>query len=390
MQVYLVGGAVRDALLNRKVIERDYVVVGATPEQMIAKGFTQVGKDFPVFLHPKTNEEYALARTERKSGKGYTGFVCDASSDVTLEEDLTRRDLTVNAMAQDSDGKIIDPYNGKQDLDNKCLRHVSDAFSEDPLRVFRVARFAARYAYLGFTIADETLALMSTMAASGELRALSAERVWQETRRSLVERSPDVYFATLEATGGLNDWFSELIPVINESIEMLRSATKKDTPPLSGMPLLLARFTSLCIHLNEEQASALCQRLKTQNQVSEIVTLACKFKGILLSKDDNQANSASRVLTADNLMMLFNGTDAWRRPERFETLLNAIRHCAEFEAVMWDKRQSVIIDALLAAKRVDVKDIIAKGIKGSAIKDALNREKLIAIEHVMAQTITSS
>ena len=309
---------------------------------------------------------------------------------MTLEEDLTRRDLTVNAMAQDSDGKIIDPYNGKQDLDNKCLRHVSDAFSEDPLRVFRVARFAARYAYLGFTIADETLALMSTMAASGELRALSAERVWQETRRSLVERSPDVYFATLEATGGLNDWFSELIPVINESIEMLRSATKKDTPPLSGMPLLLARFTSLCIHLNEEQASALCQRLKTQNQVSEIVTLACKFKGILLSKDDNQANSASRVLTADNLMMLFNGTDAWRRPERFETLLNAIRHCAEFEAVMWDKRQSVIIDALLAAKRVDVKDIIAKGIKGSAIKDALNREKLIAIEHVMAQTITSS
>ena len=390
MQVYLVGGAVRDALLNRKVIERDYVVVGATPEQMIAKGFTQVGKDFPVFLHPKTNEEYALARTERKSGKGYTGFVCDASSDVTLEEDLTRRDLTVNAMAQDSDGKIIDPYNGKQDLDNKCLRHVSDAFSEDPLRVFRVARFAARYAYLGFTIADETLALMSTMAASGELQALSAERVWQETRRSLVERSPDVYFATLEATGGLNDWFSELLPVINESIEMLRSATKKDTPPLSGMPLLLARFTSLCIHLNEEQASALCQRLKTQNQVSEIVTLACKFKGILLSKDDNQANSASRVLTADNLMMLFNGTDAWRRPERFETLLNAIRHCAEFEAVMWDKRQSVIIDALLAAKRVDVKDIIAKGIKGSAIKDALNREKLIAIEHVMAQTITSS
>lgn len=390
MQVYLVGGAVRDALLNRKVIERDYVVVGATPEQMIAKGFTQVGKDFPVFLHPKTNEEYALARTERKSGKGYTGFVCDASSGVTLEEDLTRRDLTVNAMAQDSDGKIIDPYNGKQDLDNKCLRHVSDAFSEDPLRVFRVARFAARYAYLGFTIADETLALMSTMAASGELQALSAERVWQETRRSLVERSPDVYFATLEATGGLNDWFSELLPVINESIEMLRRATKKDTSPVSGMPLLLARFTSLCIHLSEEQASALCKRLKTQNQVSEIATLACRFKGILLSKDDYLANRASRVLTADSLMMLFNGTDAWRRPERFETLLNAIRYCAEFEAVMWDKRQSVIIDALHAANSVNVKDIIAKGIKGSAIKDALNREKLIAIEHVMAQTITSS
>lgn len=387
MQVYLVGGAVRDALLNRKVTERDYVVVGATPEQMIAKGFTQVGKDFPVFLHPKTNEEYALARTERKSGKGYTGFICDASTGVTLEDDLTRRDLTVNAMAQDSDGKIIDPHNGKQDLDNKCLRHVSDAFSEDPLRVFRVARFAARYAYLGFTIADETLALMSTMAASGELQALSAERVWQETKRSLVERSPEVYFATLSATGGLNDWFSELIPVINESIEVLRSAAKKDTPPTDGITLLIARFTSLCISLSEEQVSALCRRLKTQNQVSEIATLACKFKGILLSKDDNLASTASHVLTADSLLMLFNGTDAWRRPERFESLLNAVRHYAEFNGVMWDARQSLIAQALRAANGVNVQDIIAKGIKGPAIKDALNEEKRSAIEQVITHSL---
>jgi len=389
MQVYLVGGAVRDALLNREVTERDYVVVGATPEQMIAQGFTQVGKDFPVFLHPKTNEEYALARTERKSGKGYTGFVCDASSNVTLEEDLIRRDLTVNAMAQDSDGKIIDPYHGKQDLDNRCLRHVSDAFSEDPLRVFRVARFAARYAYLDFTIADETLALMSTMAASGELQALSAERVWQETKRSLVERSPEVFFATLMATGSLNDWFSELTPVINESIEVLRSAANKDAASASTMPLLLARFTSLCINLNEEQVSALCKRLKTQNQVSEVAMLACKFKGILLSKDDNSSSSTSGALTAEDLLVLFNGTDAWRRQERFETLLNAVRHCAEFNHVLWDKRQSLIIEALHAANGVNVQDIIAKGVKGPAIKEALNREKLRAIEHVMALTKTT-
>lgn len=380
------GGAVRDALLNRKVTERDYVVVGATPEQMIAKGFTQVGKDFPVFLHPKTNEEYALARTERKSGKGYTGFVCDASSNVTLEEDLTRRDLTVNAMAQDDDGKIIDPYNGKLDLDNRCLRHVSDAFSEDPLRVFRVARFAARYAYLGFTIADETLALMSTMAASGELQALSAERVWQETKRSLVERSPEVYFATLCATGGLNNWFSELLPVINESIEALRSAAKKDTPPVNGMALLIARFTSLCIHLSEKQVSALCRRLKTQNQVSEIATLACKFKGILLSKDDNLASNIPHKLTADSLLMLFNGTDAWRRPERFESLLHAVRHCAEHNGVVWDERQSLIVQALHAANGVNVQDIIAKGIKGPAIKEVLNQEKWSAIEQVVTRS----
>ena len=194
MQVYLVGGAVRDSLLKRPVTEKDYVVVGATPEEMLRQGFTQVGKDFPVFLHPKTQEEYALARTERKSGKGYTGFECNASSDVTLEEDLLRRDLTVNAIAQDNLGNLIDPYGGKRDLDNRLLRHVSGAFSEDPLRVFRVARFATRYDYLGFTIASETMVLMQSMAKSGELSTLSAERVWQETKRSLLEKTPYVFF----------------------------------------------------------------------------------------------------------------------------------------------------------------------------------------------------
>ena len=210
MQTYLVGGAVRDHLLNRPVKDNDWVVVGATPEEMISKGYEQVGADFPVFLHPDTKEEYALARTERKSGKGYQGFVCDFSSAVTLEEDLLRRDLTINAMAQDSDGKIIDPYNGQTDLQNRILRHVSPAFQEDPLRVLRVARFAARFAGLGFRIADETMDLMKQMVVGNELDHLVAERVWTETQRSLGENSPDTYFRVLRECGALKVWFEEL------------------------------------------------------------------------------------------------------------------------------------------------------------------------------------
>ncbi|MGO2479531.1 MAG: tRNA nucleotidyltransferase, partial [Pseudoalteromonas sp.] len=175
MQIYLVGGAVRDELLNRKIKERDYVVVGATPEQLLNLGYQQVGKDFPVFLHPKTKDEYALARLERKQGQGYTGFVCEFSPSVSLEDDLKRRDLTVNAIAKADDGNLIDPYGGKQDLDNRILRHVSSAFSDDPLRILRVARFAARYHYLGFTIADETKTLLKQMVRKGELKTLTPE-----------------------------------------------------------------------------------------------------------------------------------------------------------------------------------------------------------------------
>ena len=187
MQTYLVGGAVRDKLLGRPIKDQDWVVVGSTAKQMLALGYQAVGADFPVFLHPNTKEEYALARIERKIGVGYNGFSCDASSGVSLEEDLLRRDLTINAMAMDNQGNIIDPYNGQQDLKDKLLRHVSTAFVEDPLRVLRVARFAARYHSLGFRIAPETLTLMQTIVTNGELTALSAERVWQETARSLLE-----------------------------------------------------------------------------------------------------------------------------------------------------------------------------------------------------------
>jgi len=390
MQIYLVGGAVRDALLNRKVVERDYVVVGATPEEMLSQGFTQVGKDFPVFLHPKTQEEYALARTERKSGKGYTGFVCDASSSVTLEEDLLRRDLTVNAIAQDNLGNLIDPYGGKKDLENRLLRHVSEAFSEDPLRVFRVARFATRYAYLGFTIATETMALMQSMAQSGELSTLSAERVWQETKRSLLEKTPHVFFTVLNQAHGLNDWFTELERNVDTALETLKTAvalekaenesvvkyTGSETPlPESSdseTARLITRFTALLTHLSEEEAKQLCSRLKVQNQVSEIVSLACKFKGFLLNAQNSPAD----------LLALFNSCDAWRREERFTLLLSAFAPYAHNKGVDWQHQQKRIENALAAANQVNVQDIIATGVKGPEIKDALNRAKLSAIASI--------
>ena len=393
MQVYLVGGAVRDALLNRKVVERDYVVVGATPEKMLSQGFTQVGKDFPVFLHPKTQEEYALARTERKSGKGYTGFVCDASSSVTLEEDLLRRDLTVNAIAQDNYGKLIDPYGGKKDLENRVLRHVSEAFSEDPLRVFRVARFATRYAYLGFTIATETMALMQSMAESGELSTLSAERVWQETKRSLLEKTPHVFFTVLNQAHGLNDWFTELESNLDTALASLKTAVGlekaenesfvKDTSSETPLPdssnsettRLITRFTALLSHLGEEDAKQLCSRLKVQNQVSEIVILACKFKDFLLTMQNSPAD----------LLALFNGCDAWRREERFTLLLSAFAPYAHSKGVDWQEQQKRIENALAAAKQVNVQDIIATGVKGPEIKDALNQAKLSAIASINNQ-----
>ena len=210
MKIYRVGGAVRDKLLNYPSQENDWVVVGATPEKMTQLGYLPVGSDFPVFIHASTGEEYALARTERKSGHGYQGFVFHTNTDVTLEQDLVRRDLTINAMAEDHDGSIIDPYGGQRDLGLKLLRHVSDAFIEDPLRVLRIARFAARYHHLGFTIAPETMALMTSLSASGELNYLVAERVWKETERALAEPSPDVYIEILRECGALKVIFPEV------------------------------------------------------------------------------------------------------------------------------------------------------------------------------------
>lgn len=210
MKTYLVGGAVRDGLLDLPLKDKDWVVVGASPRQMLQLGYQQIGRDFPVFLHPDSHEEYALARTERKSGQGYTGFVCYSAPDVTLEQDLARRDLTINAIARDTDGNYYDPYGGRSDLQQRLLRHVSAAFNEDPLRVLRVARFAARFADLNFRIADETLALMQTMTDSGEPQHLTAERVWKETESALQTPNPQVFFQVLRDCGALAVLFPEL------------------------------------------------------------------------------------------------------------------------------------------------------------------------------------
>ncbi|CAD5287238.1 CCA-adding enzyme [Alteromonas sp. 38] len=392
MQVYLVGGAVRDTLLGRTVTERDYVVVGATPAQMLAKGFTQVGKDFPVFLHPKTSEEYALARTERKISNGYTGFECDASTSVTLEEDLKRRDLTVNAIARDQDGELIDPYHGQQDLAQKVLRHVSEAFSEDPLRVFRVARFATRYAYLGFTIAEETLSLMTDMAKSGELTSLSAERVWQETKRSLLEATPEVFFKTLKACHGLDDWFAELSQsesAFITGIQTLKEIQKQShTQPqeqnASQTAPIEIRFAALCSGLSLNEVQQLCKRLKVQNTVSEIAEMVSAHKTSLLNSDK---------LDAETLLSVFNKTDAWRRPERFSLFLNALQPIARqladserpetVDALNWARREALITKALATANAVDVQHIIAQGFKGPEIREALNNAKLEKISALL-------
>lgn len=392
MQVYLVGGAVRDTLLGRTVTERDYVVVGATPAQMLAKGFTQVGKDFPVFLHPKTSEEYALARTERKISNGYTGFECDASTSVTLEEDLKRRDLTVNAIARDQDGELIDPYHGQQDLAQKVLRHVSEAFSEDPLRVFRVARFATRYAYLGFTIAEETLSLMTDMAKSGELTSLSAERVWQETKRSLLEATPEVFFKTLKACHGLDDWFAELSQsesAFITGIQTLKQIQKQShTQPqeqnASQTAPIEIRFAALCSGLSLNEVQQLCKRLKVQNTVSEIAEMVSAHKTSLLNSDK---------LDAETLLSVFNKTDAWRRPERFSLFLNALQPIARqladserpetVDALNWARREALITKALATANAVDVQHIIAQGFKGPEIREALNNAKLEKISALL-------
>lgn len=256
MDVYLVGGAVRDELLGRPVTERDWVVVGGTPEAMLEQGYRQVGRDFPVFLHPQSGEEYALARTERKAGRGHTGFVCHAGPEVTLEDDLARRDLTVNAMARDAMGTVIDPFAGRADIAARVLRHVSRAFDEDPLRVFRVARFAAQLP--GFGVAAETLALMAQMARRGDLDELSAERVWQEFYKALQAAAPGRFFQVLCDAGALTPWFREFAGAVPAP------------EPLAAESQALRRFGMLAWALAEDDTQALCERLKAPRRFQRV------------------------------------------------------------------------------------------------------------------------
>lgn len=400
MKIYLVGGAVRDQLLNLPVKDRDWVVVGATPETLLQQGYQQVGKDFPVFLHPDTHEEYALARTERKSGSGYTGFTCYAAPDVTLEDDLQRRDLTINAIAYSAKGEYIDPYHGIDDIHAKLLRHVSDAFSEDPLRVLRVARFAARFAPLGFTIAPETMSLMQEMTNSGELNALTAERVWKETEKALHSQAPQVYFEILHQCGALKILFPEINALFGVP------APKKwhpeiDTGIHTMMVLAMAsrltddiavRFSALCHDLGKGVTSvenwphhhghgpagvplveALCQRYRIPNQIRDLAKLAAKYHDHL---------HRIEKMRPSKIIRLFDAIDAWRKPERIDQL--AIISEADARGRQGAENlpypQGIFFrQAFKIANQVDVKSIVSRGLKGSAIREALTKQREVAI-----------
>jgi tRNA nucleotidyltransferase (CCA-adding enzyme) len=340
MKTYIVGGAVRDRLLGLPVQDRDHVVVGATPEQMLAQGFTPVGKDFPVFLHPTSHEEYALARTERKTAPGYKGFVFHASPDVKLEDDLVRRDLTINAMAQDEDGAIVDPFGGQRDLEARIFRHVSDAFAEDPVRILRVARFAARFA--GFTVAPETNALMQKMVAAGEVDALVPERAWQELARGLMEDKPSRMFEVLRACGALARIIPELDrlwgvpqperhhPEIDTGVHVMMvldfAAQRRYSLPIRFAALLHDLGKGLTDpeawprhHGHEkrgvELVQEICRRLRVPND--------CRDLAVMTARDHGNVARAFE-LRADTIVTLLERSDAFRKPLRFVDMLHAV------------------------------------------------------------------
>ena len=340
MKVFTVGGAVRDELLGLPVKERDYVVVGATPEEMVANGFKPVGKDFPVFLHPDTHEEYALARTERKSGRGYKGFTVYASPEVTLEEDLKRRDLTINAMAKAEDGTVIDPFGGRKDLSSKTLRHVSEAFAEDPVRILRVARFAARFA---FSVHETTMALMKRMVEAGETDYLVPERVWQEFSKGLGEPHAEKMFEVLEASG-----------LLQRNLPEIGRYPRRFT---GSVP---TRYALLAWPLEEAQVESLSNRLRAPNDARELALTAARCRQRL------------HATTPEGLLELFKAADAFRRPQRFAELLEA----AQAADARIDRAR--IERALAAAGAVDAGSI-ARSAQGPDIARRIDEARLQAI-----------
>ena len=404
MKTYLVGGAVRDALLGLSGSDRDWVVVGSTPQDMAALGFTPVGKDFPVFLHPRTHEEYALARTERKTAPGYKGFVVHASPEVTLEEDLARRDLSINAIAQADDGRLIDPYGGQQDLQHKVLRHVTDAFREDPVRILRVARFAARFP--AFTVAEQTLALMQDMVAAGEVNALVSERVWQELAKGLLAARPSRMLQVLRDCGALKVLLPEVDrlygvpqppehhPEIDTGVhlEMVLDETAKANAPLE------VRFAALCHdlgkgttaidklprHIGHEERSvkllrSLCERWRVPVHCRELAEVVAREHGHI---------HASQSLGAEAVLRLLGRCDALRRPERFTLVLQACECDARGRLGLQDRDypQSARLQALLnAALSVDSAKISAlamqQGLSGMDVGKRIEHARVKAISH---------
>lgn len=401
MQTYLVGGAVRDKLLDRPVVDHDHVVVGALPEELLALGYKPVGKDFPVFLHPQTGEEYALARTERKSGHGYHGFVFQADATVTLEQDLARRDLTINAIAQDEHGALTDPYHGVRDIEARVLRHVSPAFVEDPVRVLRVARFAARFAPLGFTVAAETMALMQQMVRDGEVDHLVPERVWAETRKALGEPQPSAFLRVLREAGALRVLFPEIdalygVPQRAEfhpeidtgvHVEMVLDAAAKLAPgnDLVGFCALvhdlgkaLTPADELPRHVDHEHRGvaplrALCARLKVPTEHATLAELVCH--------EHLNAHRAFELKPA-TVLKLLSGLDALRRPARLDAFLLACE--ADKRGRLGHEsddypQAAYLREARAAAAAVNAADFVARGLTGPAIGRAMEAARIEAI-----------
>jgi tRNA nucleotidyltransferase (CCA-adding enzyme) len=401
MQTYLVGGAVRDKLLDRPVVDHDHVVVGALPEELLALGYKPVGKDFPVFLHPQSGEEYALARTERKSGHGYHGFVFQADATVTLEQDLARRDLTINAIAQDEHGALTDPYHGVRDIEARVLRHVSPAFVEDPVRVLRVARFAARFAPLGFTVAPETMALMQQMVRDGEVDHLVPERVWAETRKALGEPQPSAFLRVLREAGALRVLFPEIDalygvpqraefhPEIDTGVhmEMVLDAAAKLAPgdDLVGFCALmhdlgkaLTPADELPRHVDHEHRGvaplrALCARLKVPAEHAALAELVCP--------EHLNAHRALELRPA-TVLKLLSGLDALRRPARLDVFLLACE--ADKRGRLGHEsddypQATYLREARATAAAVNAADFVARGLTGPAIGKAMEAARIDAI-----------
>ncbi|AKC60244.1 multifunctional CCA addition/repair protein [Blochmannia endosymbiont of Camponotus (Colobopsis) obliquus] len=394
MKKYLVGGAVRNLLLKIPIKERDWVIIGSTPEDMKRIGYRKVGKDFPVFLHPENHEEYALARTERKSGQGYTGFTCYTSPNITLEEDLYRRDLTINAIACDEQGNIIDPYNGKQDIQLRILRHVSILFKEDPLRVLRVARFAAQFAHLNFKIAPSTLNLMKQMTP--ELSLLSQERIWMETKKALMTNHPQIYFQVLKNCNALKIIFPEINDLFGNIIKFTQYNLNIDLGEYTMTALKTAahltnniatRFAVLCNNLNKinkqknihninhnnysdcKTIDNLCKRIKTPNYLCRIAKLINKYYELLYD---------IHVKQPEEIIKFFNKLDVWRHPERLNYILTVgesyFHNLPKFRHQCY-LQKNFLLQAYSVSKYVDILNILKKGFTGKIIKQEINKQR---------------
>ena len=401
MQIYKVGGAVRDRLLGKPVTDIDWVVVGATTEEMLAKGFRPVGADFPVFLHPKTGEEYALARTERKSGRGYGGFTFHASPEITLEEDLIRRDLTINAMAEDNNGILTDPYHGQHDLNARLLRHVSLAFAEDPLRVLRVARFAARYADLDFKVAPETLELMRQLSESGELQALTAERSWKEISRALMEQHPQVFIQVLRDCGALRELMPEVDTLFGvpqpevhhpeidtgvHTLSVLQQAALHQQPLTVRWACLLHDLGKGLTpedewpqHIAHEHTGlklikAVNERFKAPRDCQELALLVGQY---------HTHSHRALELRASTLLELLQSFDIYRRPQRFQEFIAACEMDARGRLGLESRpypQADYLRGAANVARAVAIQPLLEQGFKGPALGEALRLERLQALK----------